>query len=187
MRDERLGLDAAADLDARLLGRRAREDPLERRPAGGHGHVALVARPRAPVGDVRRHDAEHVEAVRARREQRVAQLREDLVEDGAPSREEVVRLAELRDAAPWPVLDRLVERRRRRLRVALEHGHVVAVPSEQHRGGQAGQAGPEDEYLCHAADGRPIRCSPTRPEPAQSVPTSTAHSTSTSRAVARPR
>ena len=139
-RGERLDGDAAADLDAGLRLRRAGEDPLDDGAARGDRREALVARAGRAVGDRRGHPAERVELQGPRGGQRRADVGEALLEDLPAARLDVVRLAELRDAAALPRRQGLVERVRNGRRVALEDGHVMAVPLEEQRPAQADHA-----------------------------------------------
>ena len=101
VRNERLGLDAAADLDAAAPRRPRARRPTRARPAGGHGDEALVARPRPPVGDfggmMPSTSKRYAPAASS-----PSRTSGSTASRTARPREEVVRLAELRDAAPRP-------------------------------------------------------------------------------------
>jgi hypothetical protein len=55
-----------------------------------------------------------------------------------------VRQPELVDAAPLPAFPRRIGVRRRRGRIAFEHGDLVPVAGHEHRRAQATKAGAED-------------------------------------------
>jgi hypothetical protein len=115
-------LDTAANLDPRLglgLGR----GMFDHRTPAGDGLEPLVAGPRLAVLDRRRHRPQRIEPRRAGVEQRASDLGQ-LERKGRPAgRQQVVRLAELRDAVAVPPLPGI----QRSAMMLARDGHEVTV------------------------------------------------------------
>ncbi len=150
---------------------------LQHRPAGGHRiePVIAVARLAAQLG-------QYVHPGRAGGEQRVRRAGQFGPQLRPAAGQQIMRQPELGDAGPPPVVPRVVGRRRR---VAFEHGHVVPVAGQQHRGAQAGQAGPQDHYVRHVRQRAAVWCSLSRSVAAHLVSQSLSVSSATALARCR--
>ena len=136
--------NAAANLHARLGLRRPGNDLFECWAARGEGDELLVPGAALEVAERGRCGAEGVEAQGAGGNEGIAHVRQLAIEEESGAGLQVVGLAELGDAAPFPALPRLAGRFRGAGRIAFQDGDVVAVAPQEHRGGQAAHARAED-------------------------------------------
>ena len=126
-RGEAAHLHAASHGDARVVLGGARVNVLHHRTAARDVTELVVVGSRLAVGDERREVGDEVHPGAAVGDQAVEHVGQLGLEDLAVAGEQVVWLAELRDARTIPTRPRLVPAVGHGRRVALEHRHGVAV------------------------------------------------------------